>query len=104
MRTNVCRMLLALLVVAGPVPAGMEGVWAAHETHVKGHTPKDGTHGAAHERKAPKPTSGNQKTAACHPHYILKDGNSERLNGVEPNETRSSRERPKAQNSYRCGR
>lgn len=65
MTTTVCRMLLALLVVAGPVPAGMDGVGAAQKTHVKGYTTKDGTHVAPHERKAPKQKSHKPKTSGA---------------------------------------
>ena len=66
MKTTVCRMLLALLIVAGSVPAGMvEGVGAAQKTHVKGYTTKDGTHVSAHERKAPQPKSDKPKTTGA---------------------------------------
>ena len=60
------RVLTALLFVAWvAVPDATQSVWAAQKTHVKGYTKKDGTHVAPHERKAPQPKSGNQKTSGA---------------------------------------
>ena len=68
------RVLTALLFVAWvAVPDATQSVWAAQKTHVKGYTKKDGTHVAPHERKAPQPKSGNQKTsgATCVPSFLV---------------------------------
>lgn len=48
------RILAALLFVGwAAILDATESALAAQKTHVKGYTTKDGTHVAAHERKAP---------------------------------------------------